>query len=255
MLNLEPGGTVYAASVDNAGTINENGGALVVPEAASGLAGLGACARPRGAGSPEAPPAVDCAAVLHLASTTDPEWAPRAVASLDEVLLDHAHLEKKAAGAAVTLLFRYPEHVALQIPLAQLAREELAHFEGVLRHLTRRGVPFARQKPGRYPGRLHRVIRGDAAYHLLDSLLVGAVIEARSCERFGLLADALDGVDPELASYYRSLLAAEARHHREYVSLAEAVRDPAEVRERLDEIAQHEATVLDENPPEPRLHG
>lgn len=193
--------------------------------------------------------------MLHLASTTDPEWAPRAVASLDEVLLDHAHLEKKAAGAAVTLLFRYPEHAALQVPLAQLAREELAHFEGVLRHLARRGVPFARQKPGRYPGRLHRVIRSDPAHHLLDALLVGAVIEARSCERFGLLADALGDVDPELASYYRSLLAAEARHHREYVELAETCCGAENVRDRLDEIAQHEAAVLAENPPEPRLHG
>lgn len=193
--------------------------------------------------------------MLHLASTTDPEWAPRAVASLDEVLLDHAHLEKKAAGAAVTLLFRYPEHAALQVPLAQLAREELAHFEGVLGHLARRGVPFARQKPGRYPGRLHRVIRSDPSHHLLDSLLVGAVIEARSCERFGLLADALGDVDAQLAAYYRSLLAAEARHHREYVELAETCCGAADVRARLDEIAQHEATVLAENPPEPRLHG
>ena len=193
--------------------------------------------------------------MLHLASTTDPAWAPRAVASLDEVLLDHAHLEKKAAGAAVTLLFRYPERAALQVPLAQLAREELAHFEGVLGHLARRGIPFARQKPGRYPGRLHRVIRSDPAHHLLDSLLVGAVIEARSCERFGLLADALGDVDAELAAYYRSLLAAEARHHREYLDLAGVFHDAADVRARLDEIAQHEATVLAENPPEPRLHG
>jgi tRNA-(ms[2]io[6]A)-hydroxylase len=148
--------------------------------------------------------------MLHLASTTGPDWAPRAIAHLDEVLLDHAHLEKKAAGAAVTLLFRYPEHPALQEPLSELAREELSHFEGVLRHLARRGVPFARQKPGRYPGRLHRAIRSDPQHHLLDSLLVGAVIEARSCERFGLLAEALGDVDAVLGSYYRSLLAAEA---------------------------------------------
>jgi tRNA-(ms[2]io[6]A)-hydroxylase len=193
--------------------------------------------------------------MLHLASTTDPEWAPRALASLDEVLLDHAHLEKKAAGAAVTLLFRYPEHPALQVPLAQLAREELLHFEGVLAHLARRGQPFARQKPGRYPGRLHAIIRNDARHHLVDSLLVGAVIEARSCERFGLLAEALDPVDTELSAYYRSLLAVEARHHRDYLELAEGFRPAGEVRERLGEIARHEAQVLADNPPEPRLHG
>lgn len=193
--------------------------------------------------------------MLHLASTTDPAWAPRALASLDEVLLDHAHLEKKAAGAAVTLLFRYPEHLALQVPLAQLAREELLHFEGVLAHLARRGVAFERQKPGRYPGRLHSIIRNEPRHHLVDSLLVGAVIEARSCERFGLLADALEPVDAELATYYRSLLAVEARHHRDYIELAEGFRAGAEVRARLDEIALHEAQVLAENPPEARLHG
>ena len=193
--------------------------------------------------------------MLHLASTTDPEWAPRAVASLDEVLLDHAHLEKKAAGAAVTLLFRYPEHPTLQVPLAQLAREELLHFEGVLAHLARRGVPFARQKPGRYPGRLHAVIRSDPRHHLVDSLLVGAVIEARSCERFGLLADALDPVDAALADYYRSLLAVEARHHRDYLELAEGFHPPEAVRARLEAIALHEAQVLADNPPESRLHG
>lgn len=193
--------------------------------------------------------------MLHLASATDPEWAPRAVAALDAVLLDHAHLEKKAAGAAVTLLFRYPEHPALQVPLAQLAREELLHFEGVLGHLARRGVAFARQKPGRYPGRLHAIIRSDPRHHLVDSLLVGAVIEARSCERFGLLAEALEPVDAALAAYYRSLLAVEARHHRDYLVLAESFRPGGEVRERLEEIAQHEAKVLAENPPEPRLHG
>ena len=193
--------------------------------------------------------------MLHLASITAPDWAPRALAHLDEVLLDHAHLEKKAAGAAVTLLFRYPEHAALQRPLSELAREELSHFEGVLRHLARRGVAFTRQKPGRYPGCLHRVIRSDPQHHLLDSLLVGAVIEARSCERFGVLADVLPAVDPALAAYYRSLLAAEARHHREYLRLAECFRSSDEVRTRLDEIAQQEALVLVENPPEARLHG
>ena len=193
--------------------------------------------------------------MLGLAAPSSPDWLARALAHLDEVLIDHAHCEKKAASTAVSLLFRYPDRSAMLPVLSALAREELAHFEGVLRHLARRGVPFARQKPGRYPGRLHRVIRSDPSHHLLDSLLVGAVIEARSCERFGLLADALGDVDAQLASYYRSLLAAEARHHREYIGLAETCCDAADVRARLDEIARHEATVLAENPPEPRLHG
>lgn len=193
--------------------------------------------------------------MLHLASTTDPAWGRRAAGHVDEILLDHAHLEKKAAGAAVALLFRYPEHAALQAPLAALAREELAHFEGVLRHLARRGVAFARQRPGRYAGRLQRVARKDPPHHLLDALLVAAVIEARSCERLGLLAEALPGVDPALAAYYRSLLASEARHHAEYLRLAEAVCPAAAARARLAEIAAQEAALLAGAPFEPRLHG
>lgn len=194
--------------------------------------------------------------MLHLAQPTDPDWAERALPHLDEILLDHAHLEKKAAGNAVTLLFRHPERGVLQRPLSALAREELSHFEGVLGHLARRGVPFARQKPGRYPGRVHRIVRSsDPEHQLLDSLLVAAMIEARSCERFGLLAAALAPVDAELGAFYESLLESEARHHGEYVRLAEQCHPAATVRARLAEIAAHEASVLDGAAFEPRLHG
>lgn len=193
--------------------------------------------------------------MLHLAHPTDPDWAERALPHLDEILLDHAHLEKKAAGNAVTLLFRHPEVAALQQPLSALAREELSHFEGVLGHLARRGMPFARQKPGRYPGRLHRIVRNEPAHQLLDSLLVAAMIEARSCERFGLLAAALAPVDAELGAWYESLLESEARHHGEYVRLAEHCHPTATVRARLAEIAAHEASVLAGAAFEPRLHG
>lgn len=198
---------------------------------------------------------LECPAVLHLASTTDPGWAPRALAHLDEILLDHAHLEKKAAGAAVNLLFRHPDRPVLQIPLSTLAREELCHFEQVLGHLARRGVGFAAQRPGRYAGRLHAVARPEPQHRLIDTLLIGAVIEARSCERFGLLAEALPEVDAPLARFYASLLASEARHHGDYVRLAEACYPPEIVRERLAQIAVHEATVLAEGPFQPRLHG
>ncbi|HSJ97887.1 MAG TPA: tRNA isopentenyl-2-thiomethyl-A-37 hydroxylase MiaE, partial [Myxococcota bacterium] len=145
--------------------------------------------------------------MLRLAAPTDPAWTARALAGLDELLLDHAHLEKKAAGTAVTLLFRYPERRALQEPLARLAREELAHFEQVLAHLDRRGVRFRPQRPAPYAGRLHAAVRPDEPGRLLDTLLVAALIEARSCERLGLLAEALPGVDAALAALYRGLLA------------------------------------------------
>jgi tRNA-(ms[2]io[6]A)-hydroxylase len=193
--------------------------------------------------------------MLRLACATDPGWAGRALGRLDELLLDHAHLEKKAAGTAVTLLFRYPERRALQEPLARLAREELGHFEQVLGHLDRRGVAFRPQRPGPYAGRLHRAVRADEPARLLDTLLVAALIEARSCERLGLLAEALPGVDDELAALYRGLLAAEARHHGEYVGLALALFPERDVRARLDELAAHEAESLDAADAPARLHG
>jgi tRNA-(ms[2]io[6]A)-hydroxylase len=191
--------------------------------------------------------------MLRLAALTDPAWGAFAASHLPEVLLDHAHCEKKAAGAAVTLLFRYPQHAALQGPLAALAREELGHFEAVLAALAQRGIPFARQRPAPYAGRLHAAVRGAEPGRLLDLLLSCAAIEARSCERLGLLRDALG--DAELRELYGGLLAAEARHHRIYVELACGIFDPSEVRARLAEVLAHEAEAVALGPATlPRLH-
>ncbi len=198
----------------------------------------------------------DLRAMLSLAVPTHPAWTERALAALDEVLVDHAHCEKKAAGMAVQLLFRYPEHGFLLEPLSRLAREELAHFEEVLRILERRGVAFRRQKPSPYAGRLRAAVRPDEPAHLVDTLLCCALIEARSCERFQLLADALGGAEAlvELAGFYRGLLAAEARHHRIYLDLAGELAPQHALRSRLAELAVHEASVLCEAPPVPRMH-
>jgi tRNA-(ms[2]io[6]A)-hydroxylase len=191
--------------------------------------------------------------MLRLAVATHPAWGRFAAARLPELLLDHAHCEKKAAGAALTLLFRYPEREALQAPLSELAREELAHYAAVLEALARRGIPFGRQRPAPYAGRLHALVRREEPGRLLDWLLCCAAIEARSCERLGLLRDALD--DAALRALYGGLLAAEARHHRLYVDLAEALFDAAAVRRRLADVLAHEARVLAEAPDAlPRLH-
>ena len=190
--------------------------------------------------------------MLSLATPTDPAWAEEAAHALDEVLVDHAHCEKKAAGMAVQLLFRYPQHGFLLEPLSRLAREELGHFEEVLRCLERRGLAFRRQKPSPYAGRLREEIRTGEPGHLVDTLLCCALIEARSCERFGLLAEAID--DTELASFYRGLLAAEARHHRVYVELASELESQGKIRARLAELAAHEAAIVAEGSPAPRMH-
>ena len=200
--------------------------------------------------------------MLNLAAPTDPAWTAKALAHLDEVLLDHAHCEQKAAGMAVRLLFRYPEHPFLLAPLSELAREELTHFEAVLRLLESREIPFRRQRPSPYAGRLRALIRSAEPERLIDTLLCCALIEARSCERFKLLADAVD--DPELARFYGALLASEARHHQLYVDLAARVggrlgvrAEPGgaePVRGRLRTLAVLEAQILAEAPALPRMH-
>ena len=190
--------------------------------------------------------------MLRLQVATASDWAPRAAARLDEVLVDHAHCEKKAAGTAVSLLFQYPGRTALLHPLAALAREELAHFQEVLAWLARRGVRFGRLRPSPYAGRLQAAVRSGEPERLVDLLLVSAVIEARSCERLGLLGEAL--ADPALAAFYRGLCAAEARHHGVYVELACQVAPREEVRARLAALLEHEAAVLARAGGEARLH-
>ena len=190
--------------------------------------------------------------MLNLAAPTDPAWTDRALAEPGELLLDHAHCEKKAAGMAVQLLFRYPQHAFLLTPLARIAREELAHFEQVLALMEARGIPFRIQRPSPYAGQLKRHIRHAEPERLVDTLLFCALIEARSCERMQLLGDAIE--DAELAAFYRGLLASEARHHRIYLDLACRLAPESDVRARLAELAACEAAILAEAPDMCRMH-
>ncbi len=190
--------------------------------------------------------------MLHLASETSADWLPRAQAHLDEVLLDHAHCEKKAAGAAIKLLFSYPHHRFLQEPLAELARDELDHFQQVLAKLDARKIRYETLKPSPYGMALHALARRDEPDRLLDILLISALIEARSCERFQILAEGL--VDPGLAELYRSLLASEARHHGIYVELAARLADQETVEARLSELARLEAQIISETCDWVRIH-
>jgi len=202
--------------------------------------------------------------VLHLHAPTEPPWDAWALAHLDPILLDHAHCEKKAASTAINLIFRYTHHVSLMEPLSQLAREELQHFEQVLGHLQRRGVAFERLHPSPYAARLMEACRTDEPGRLIDTLLCCAMIEARSCERMQRVHGALRALDeagaaeadPALTALYGSLLASEARHHRTYVDLARGLglTPEAELRQRLQDIAEHEARVIAQTPAEPRLH-
>lgn len=194
--------------------------------------------------------------MFHLQYRTDAAaWLARVLPALDELLLEQAHLEKKAASGALTFLFRYPQHELVQRPLSELAREELEHFEQTLAILRQRGIRFGRQKPGPYAGRLLAVVRDDEPERMLDQMLCFAVIEARSCERMKILADGLrERGEHGLADFYRRLVVSEARHHGLYVRLAEELLPAATVRARLDEVLAHEAAVLRGATALPRLH-
>jgi tRNA-(ms[2]io[6]A)-hydroxylase len=190
--------------------------------------------------------------MLNLASDTPAEWLDGALAHLDEILVDHAHCEKKAAGAAMKLLFAYPHHHFMLVPLAELAREELEHFQVVLGLLDELGIPYRAQTPSPYGGRLHALVRRDEPQRAIDVLLVAALIEARSCERFKLLAKAAP--DARVAGLFERLLASEARHHGIYVELARALAPVAEVDARMAELALAEADILTEPARFHRLH-
>lgn len=193
-------------------------------------------------------------AAFALASTTPSRWAAGLAGHLSVLLLEQAHLEKKAAAAAVQFLFRVPPRAELQRALSQLAREELLHFERVLRLLQRRGIAFDRQPPSAYAGQLKAVCRQAMPDRLVDELLVAALVEARSCDRMQCLAAALAEHDPDAAEFYRDLVAAEARHHLVYVEAAAALVPQPVVASRWRELARHEAAVLAAQPLVPRLH-
>jgi tRNA-(ms[2]io[6]A)-hydroxylase len=190
--------------------------------------------------------------MLSLASRTPPAWAERALADLPELLVDHAHCEKRAAGMALGLISRYPDRTALLAPLARVAREELEHFERMLSLLAARGIAFRPQEPAPYARRLLGWARTAEPGRLVDTLLACATIEARSCERFRRLAEATG--DAELGAFYRELQACEARHHALYVELACGVAPAAAVRARLEALLAHEAEVIGEPSPLVRMH-
>jgi tRNA-(ms[2]io[6]A)-hydroxylase len=175
-----------------------------------------------------------------LQARTPEAWVTDAVREWPELLVDHANCEKKAASTALALMFAYPEDRALSVALARLAREELRHFEQVLRAMTAAGVPFARQRPGRYAHELRAALRSAEPGRKLDLLLIGALIEARSAERFALLAPRLPA---PLASLYAELGRCEARHFELYLGFARAT-SPAEWRERLLKLAVREAQLV-----------
>ena len=188
-----------------------------------------------------------------LDTQTPEEWLDMASERIPEMLLDHANCELKAASTALGFLYRYPDRGALAQRMSRLAREELRHFEQVRSIMDDMGIAFERLSASRYAGGLRDAARPDEPQKLLDLLLIGALIEARSCERFARVAPRL----PErLAKFYSGLLASEARHFEHYIAFAKSecgVGDAA-IQQRLGELKAIEAALILEPDPEFRFH-
>jgi tRNA 2-(methylsulfanyl)-N6-isopentenyladenosine37 hydroxylase len=179
--------------------------------------------------------------ILH--TPTDPRWLPLALGRFDEVLVDHAHCEKKAAANALSMIQVYPDLPGLPAQMARLAREESAHLARVLDLMAARGLTLSRDTGDPYAQGLQKFIRTPSAERKVDRLLVAAIIEARSCERLSLLAEGLE--DPALRRFYGELAQSEDGHQSLFYRLAvTAGGDEAAVHARLEELLAREAEVL-----------
>jgi tRNA-(ms[2]io[6]A)-hydroxylase len=207
--------------------------------------------------------------MLCLTEPTSPHWVEAALADLDAVLVDHAHCEMKAASNALSLAVRASQAPRVVNHLVSLAEEELLHFRRVLGELERRGIPLGPPPLDAYAADLRKIVRAErkgapsgsglsSTAALVDRLLVAALIEARSCERFRLLAEALRARGPaDLHALYQELLAAEARHFRTFVDLAHEVARPDDgwVDARLDVVARLEGEIAARLGARPTIHG
>jgi tRNA-(ms[2]io[6]A)-hydroxylase len=157
-----------------------------------------------------------------LGCTTPDAWVEAALADQHTLLIDHANCEKKAAGTALNLMYRYISHTDLLNKMSRLAREELRHFEMVLAIMGKRDITYDHVSPSRYAAGMRKGMRTHEPAKIVDTMIVGAIIEARSCERFAKIAPHLDN---ELGEFYSSLLRSESRHYRDYLDLALAYSD------------------------------
>ncbi|MCB1706815.1 MAG: tRNA-(ms[2]io[6]A)-hydroxylase [Halioglobus sp.] len=196
--------------------------------------------------------AVDLAAIRDFLLCPTPEaWVGWALQHPDTLLIDHANCEKKAASTALNLMYRYVDHYSLLNKLSRLAREELRHFEQVIALMRARGIDYRQIAASRYAGGLRQQVRSQEPARLIDTLLVGAIIEARSCERFSVLAPRLD---PELGEFYLSLLKSESRHFMDYLKLAEQLGSKEAVAARLPVLLQCERELVEQPDTEFRFH-
>jgi len=182
---------------------------------------------------------------------TPEAWIQQALQYPEILLIDHANCEKKAASTALNLMYRYVENFDLLNKMSRLAREELRHFEQVLAIMQRRKIPYRHVTASRYAAELRKHVRSADPEKLIDTLIVGAIIEARSCERFASLAPHLDD---ELQKFYESLLKSEARHFQDYLTLAKKAAGNQSIDERVRFFLEQERELVESPDAEFRFH-
>lgn len=167
------------------------------------------------------------------------------------LLLDHANCEKKAASTAITLMYRYVGDFEMMNKMSRLAREELRHYEQVMAIMQARGIDYEQITPCRYASELRKPVRTSEPGRFIDTLIVGAIIEARSCERFAKIAPHLD---EELQKFYLSLLKSESRHYEDYLHLAKKAADGADISDRINVFLALEKQLIESADTEFRFH-
>ena len=190
--------------------------------------------------------------IKYLSSLSSDNWLKLALSNPIEILIDHAHCERKAAGVAIQLMFRYPSEPDLAEVLSPIAREELEHFEKILFLLKDLGHSLKALKPPPYGAELAKCVRKEEPYRMLDSFLIAGLIEARSHERLSLLA--LNSEDKSFKLLYESLLESEARHFGIYWKLAQTKFPKNETNKRLEELSNIESEILSQTFALPRIH-
>lgn len=198
------------------------------------------------------PKTIDISPILNfLGCQTPQKWLIGAMQDLPTIIQDHANCEKKAAGTAMNLIFRYQSHTDLQKKLAQLIREEMLHYEQVMALMEQRGQAWQYLPAGRYASGMLKYKRSYEPQAMIDVLIIGGFIEARSCERFFALANVID--DEKLAKYYRYLLKSESRHFEDYLTLAQSLSNES-IDERVAFFREVEAELISTPDAELRFH-
>ena len=182
--------------------------------------------------------------MLGLVLPTDPRWTDIANKNIHEILVDHAYCEQKAASSGISIIVQYPEKERLVEVLTAIVAEEWSHFDRVLQELRKRGMALGPQRKDEYVIKLYALIiqGGSREHQVVEKLLINALIEARSCERFRLLSKEIS--DPGLSEFYHELMVSEAGHYKTFLSLAKEFMDPEVVEVRWRQILVAEAEIV-----------